>query len=582
MIQYIAKYISLSLALVFMMGCQDQLNRFPLDEISSEDYWNTVNDMKLYVNQFYPSAFSVSGSDRYNHIFAADLPTDDMTYVEAEPRLRGSRVVPATGGWNYNYIRSVNYFLENYSKSEIEFDQYKRYVGEAHYFRAHYYFDMLKEYGDLPYISKPLETNSDELFSARTPRNQVVDNIIEDLDLAIQYLPGEKQEGGTRLNRDIALLLKSRVGLYEGTWEKYHSNDVFGVPDGEPEKYLRMAVEAADVLIESGNYSLYDVGDPNWNYFFFAQVDYSSNPEVLLWKKYDLDLSLGHARQFQTATGSSGGVGLTKSFAESYLCKDGRPIFIGEGVKNPMYKGDEDLITTSENRDPRFIQTVFTPGFPLQIVGSDTVFFDRPSVDESAHTVNPTGYQTNKILNFDPIHHASLSTSGVGYTGWIIMRYAEALLNYAEAKAELGTISQADIDKTINLLRKRVGMPDLVISEITTDPNWSFPELSPLINEIRRERRIELVGEGFRWDDIARWAAADELIVGERPMGGKFNSNDYPELNPDEYKLTNGYFDPLKNQIPNGYGFDVNRDYLSPISTEELTLNPALTQNPGW
>lgn len=249
MIQYIAKYLSLGLALVFMMSCQDQLNRFPLDEISSEDYWNTVNDMKLYVNQFYPSAFSVSGSDRYNHIFAADLPTDDMTYVEAEPRLRGSRVVPATGGWNYNQIRSVNYFLENYSKSEIEFDQYKRYVGEAHYFRAHYYFDMLKEYGDLPYISKPLETNSDELFSARTPRNQVVDNIIEDLDLAIQYLPGEKQEGGTRLNKDIALLLKSRVGLYEGTWEKYHSNDVFGVPNGDAEKYLRMAVELSLIHI---------------------------------------------------------------------------------------------------------------------------------------------------------------------------------------------------------------------------------------------------------------------------------------------------------------------------------------------
>lgn len=324
------------------------------------------------------------------------------------------------------------------------------------------------------------------------------------------------------------------------------------------------------------------LGDPKWNYFFFAKVDYSNNPEVLLWKKYDLDLSLGHARQFQTATGSSGGVGLTKSFAESYLLTDGKPIFLSEGVKNPLYHGDENLLSTLINRDPRFIQTIFTPGFPLQISGSDTVFFTRPSIDESAHTVNPTGYQTNKILNFDPIHHASLSTSGVGFTGWIIMRYAEVLLNLAEAKAELGTISQADIDKTVNLLRQRVGMPDLVISEIVPDPNWSFPEVSPVLNEIRRERRIELVGEGFRWDDIARWAAADELIVGERPLGAKFNSTDYPDLNSSDYRLTNGYLDPLKNQIPNGYGFDVNRDYLSPISTEELTLNPALTQNPGW
>jgi starch-binding outer membrane protein, SusD/RagB family len=247
-----------------------------------------------------------------------------------------------------------------------------------------------------------------------------------------------------------------------------------------------------------------------------------------------------------------------------------------------LYQGDGDLIKTVTNRDPRLKQTIFTPGFPLQISGADTTFFVRPAVDLPAHAVCPTGYQIDKTLSFDPIHHASLETKGVGYTGWIVFRYAEVLLNFAEAKAELGTLTQADIDKSINLLRDRVGMPNLVIASIEDDPNWLFSDLSPVINEIRRERRVELIAEGFRWNDLARWAACDETITGKRPLGGMFNDIDYPDLSASDFSLTDGYFDPLKTRLPNGYGFDLGRDYLDPISTEELTLNTNLVQNPGW
>lgn len=576
------RYILIIFFFVFSACEEEYLEKLPMDEISSENYWKTTNDLKLYVNQFYPSAFSVSGSDRYESIFADDLETDDMVHVQEARRLQGSRVVPATGGWNYSSIRSVNYFLANYEKCESDFEEYKRYLGEALFFRAFFYFDLLKAYGDVPYIGKPLNTNSDELYMARTPRNQVADSIIEDLDKAIEYLPSGKLEGGTRLSKEIAQMFKSRVCLYEGTWEKYHAGSVFGVANSNSEKYLQLAVQAAEDVMESGIYNIYSSGNPEWDYFFFGQLDYSNNSEVLLWKKYDLSLGVGHARQFQIANGTSGGMGLTKSFVESYLCKDGNPIYQSDGSPNPLYKGDGDLMKTATNRDPRLKQTIFTPGFPLQISGSDTTFFTRPSVDRPAHTVNPTGYQINKTLNFDPIHHSSLETRGVGFTGWILFRYAEVLLNYAEAKAELGTITQIDIDNTIKLLRDRVGMPNLVISNIKTDPNWLFPDLSPLLNEIRRERRVELIGEGFRWDDIARWAAADEVITGKRPLGAVFNATDYPDLSADDFSLTNGYFDPLKNRVPNGFGFEVDRDYLSPISTEELTLNPQLEQNPGW
>ncbi|HLT93857.1 MAG TPA: RagB/SusD family nutrient uptake outer membrane protein [Membranihabitans sp.] len=563
-------------------SCEDDfLDRLPLNEISTEDYWERASDLELYMNNFY-TLFNVTGSDRYEHIFARDIQSDDMTHVQASPRLRGSRTVPESGGWDYSTIRNVNYFFENYTKCQEPFESYKAYLGEAHFFRAYLYFNLVKEYGDVPWINKPLATDSEELYMVRTPRNQVVDSIIADLDKAVEYLPSGKQLGGTRLSKEIAQLLKSRVCLYEGTWEKYHADGVFAVSNANPTKYLELAASSALAVIQSGLYSVYERGDVNWNYFFFAQVDYADNPEVMFWKKYDLDIGIGHARQFQVARGKSGGVGLTKSFVESYLCADGRPIYLSNGEMNPLYQGDDNLKATTTNRDPRMIQTFFTPGFPLQIIDGDTTRFTRPSVDEPAHTVCPTGYQINKILNFDPIHHKSLDTQSDGFTGWIIFRYAEALLNYAEAKAELGTITQADIDISIKLLRDRVGMPNLMIDQIVTDPNWDFTSLSPVINEIRRERRIELVGEGFRWDDIARWAAADELILNKRPLGGKFNSMDYPDLTAQDFNLTEGYFDPLKSQIPNGFGFRLDRDYLSPISTVELNLNPQLVQNPGW
>jgi hypothetical protein len=159
------------------------------------------------------------------------------------------------------------------------------------------------------------------------------------------------------------------------------------------------------------------------------------------------------------------------------------------------------------------------------------------------------------------------------------IRYAEVLLNYAEAKAELGTITQGDLDQSINVLRDRVGMVHFDMNSIENDPNWDFHNVTPLINEIRRERRIELICEGFRWDDIARWTAADELIMGKRPSGFKpgdqFPKNKFPVDD-------NGFMDPFLNMIPNGYGFVEGRDYLDPLPVDQLTLNPQLNQNPGW
>jgi hypothetical protein len=568
---------------LMMSGCNEALlNKTPLDMISSQDYWKTTKDLELYVNQFYPIAFAVSGSDRYEGIFAADLSTDDMVAAQVNDRLRGSRVVPAAGGWDYAPIRNLNYFFEHYSNVSEDFERYRHFVGEAHFLRAYFYFALVKTYGDVPLIDKVLSTDDEALYGPRTPRNEVVDFIIADLDKAAELMNSGVNAARTRLSKEIALLLKSRVCLYEGTWEKYHAAGVFGVKSPDPDKYLRLAAQASEALMNAGIYSIHSPSTAEHNYFFFGDVDYSSNAEVLLWKKYDLALNHGHSRQFQIASGKSGGAGLSKGLVDSYLCRDGRPIFLSDGVANPLYSGDGTLRKVVENRDPRLHQTIFIPGDPLQISGADTTRFVRPVVDQPAHTKNTTGYQLKKTLNYNPVHHITSETLPVGYTGWIIFRYAEALLNFAEAKAELGTLTQGDVDRSINLLRNRVGMPGLTLSSIYPDPNWLFPTLSPEINEIRRERRVELAWEGFRWDDLARWAAAGDLIAGKRLLGAKFNNEDYADLKATDFRLTDGYFDEYKDVLPGGFGFRTDRDYLSPLSTEELTLNPQLKQNPGW
>lgn len=199
--------------------------------------------------------------------------------------------------------------------------------------------------------------------------------------------------------------------------------------------------------------------------------------------------------------------------------------------------------------------------------------------------MSTTGYMIRKGSTPDPQQNQGSSSSRYGEIDGMVFRYAEVLLNFAEAKAELGTLTQADLDKSINVIRERVDMPSLDINVGYTDPNWNFPELSPLMNEIRRERRIELALEGFRHDDLMRWAAADEIIQGARWKGAKFvEGESFPEIEDQISGIPvdeNNYIDRYQNSM-SGFGFDESRDYLFPIPTNEISLNDNLTQNPGW
>jgi hypothetical protein len=573
-----------------LSGCLKSklLDQNPQTSISDATYWHTANDLKLYTNNFYQKLPSYIGQWGTLGPYSEDDNTDNMVYGGYNTQLNGERTVPASGGgWSYSdwsNIRDVNYFLLNYNKVSEPFSAISTYVGEAYFFRAWFYFSKLQSFGNLPWINKPLTTNDTSFLIAPVlSRNVIVDSILSDLNNAVATLLPKGSAENMRLYKEYAQAFKSRVALYEGTWEKYHKNDAFGVPGQDGTKFLQIAANAADSVINSGKFALDNVGVADGYWSLFNQTDYSGSKEIMFWRAYSFeDLITQHWNQYSS---SGANRGVTKSMVDAYLCTDGQPIAV-----SPLYEGDDSLNLVVANRDPRLKQTIYTPGDMIFSASTyptgQALLFQTPALADGGETRSITGYQLYKSHSLD--YNQAFDVNQDGITGLIFMRYAEVLLNAAEAKAELGTITQEDLDQTINLLRDRVGMPHLVLGSIVTDPNWKFPSLTPVINEVRRERRVELSCEGFRFDDIMRWAAADELIVGWKPLGAKWNQwatvITKITVGKDIYLNPQGYIEPFQRvaTMPNGYQFNINRDYLSPIPTRELTLNPNLKQNPGW
>lgn len=579
------KYIIILIVLLSTSCAEDFLNRIPLDELSPDDYFKTANDLKLYANRFYPLLPSHSGYG--GGTFWTDINSDNLVPGTEDSRLAGTRTLPSTGGgWTWSDIRQANYFLDHCNATSQEADLKKIYIAEVKFFKAYLYFEKVKEFGDVPWYTHALNPNSTELYSARDSRNVVVDSIIACLDYAIANLKPKSTAESLRLNKEAALLFKARVCLYEGTWEKYHMNTPFGVDSKDGSDYIQMAADAAYQLMQMNTLSLY-VGPSGKEYFsLFNQIDYSSNSEVILWKKYDVALGVYHWCNQYLPFGA-GNIGVSKSFMDDYLCTDGKPISV-----SPLFQGYDSIQLEAENRDPRLAQTILLPGDDITINspgGSLDRKFSQPALDQSQQFRATTGYCMYKGANLE--YTQQLSSGGT--LASIFFRYTEALLIYAEAKAELGTITQTDIDNTINKIRDRVGMVHLNLASITTDPAWDFPTLSPIINEVRRERRIELAFEAQRWDDLARWRA-HHVFVSKRPKGILYigsNLEDYYKdalgnptivIGQNLYVDENGFVDPYQIKFPSGLGFNPLRDYLSPIPSDEITLNSNLVQNPGW
>lgn len=588
-------YSIITLAALLFVGCsEDFLDRTPLDEISNETFWNTENDLKVYNNRIYDLAKNERNvpilmghhagfqSHRWG-IWYIDELTDNIAPRHGRhtffQRIRaGKHTVPSNPEWfgwqngGWSFIRTINIGLENYNNADISQSIIDKYAGEARLFRGWFYAEKVSKFGDVPWVDKELNIDSEELYGERTPREVVMENVLADLTFACDKLPADWGDGNApgRLNRWAALLVKSRLCLFEGTWRKYHGGS-------NPDMWLQEAADAAKEIIENGPYSLYISGDSTNAYnAIHRMTDLTGNPEVLAWRKFATGVLTNHVQSYHK--GYNGGA--TKSMVEDYLCADGLPITLSS-----LYEGDETYENIFKNRDPRLRQTVLHPNDqPIYRYGNhDFDAYTYPRIEGmQGGDQTYTGYHIIKVYEVN----AASAPYNVSTTPAIILRFAEALLNYAEAKAELGTITQEDLDMSINKLRDRVGMPHMPIDP-PMDPRYADDGVSSLIVEIRRERRIELFMEGFRYDDLKRWKQGKKL---ENPDYGMrwddANKNRFDPEGKAVVKTTEidgvPYLDIYKGTDFAVPEFDENKHYLWPIPLSAISQNPNLEQNPGW
>jgi len=612
-------YTILISGLIFSMSaCNDDiLDKYPEDAMSDATFFTKSSDFKTYVNGLYNNVLGAghivsSGENGTDNFLMKSPGSNEMQHSSS------GAASETNSTWNnrYTYIRQVNYVLASKDKLDARDAEADQYIGEAHFIRAWHYFVLLETFGGVPYIDKVLETDSEELFKTRDSRDFIASKIIEDLDSAIVLLDWKNEGYATapRINKESALAMKMRVGLFEGSWEYYHgkNNTVFKVDGSDGTQFLNDVVEAGDMLIAQQGADIYK-GRTGWEYYdLFNRQDYSTISGVFLYKH--LDYLLGVNRNHGLGASSYYG-GLTKSAVDNYLMADGKP----ESLSSEDYDYTQ-LASLIAARDPRMDQTLYSPArgnfadydaqFTPLVVENQT---KGPYMDLLNSYTGRGGYKVFKGMRNHYVDKWGDNQDE------LMIRYAEALLNYAEAKAILGTVTQDDIDKTVNVIRDRVGMVHLNMAEANA---WSItysvsegydPTAANILNEIRRERRVELILENYRRTDLKRWAIYEDVVNGYKPVGAYYQefedfwNNDslvlaagYAESQLPALKLdlgnnidvTGEFINPLwKNadftEAGRGYYIDPGRDYLKAIPKTEIDFYESeggvtLEQNPGW
>ena len=524
--------IFLGLILAFSLTSCFDLDKMPEGVLSTAQPFNSTGEMRNYLDQFYQTGNPKYGSVNFGNglvvqdfgagggsgIAGYDTHSDNMSSSSVSTRLSGETTLSgASKLTNYTAIRNLNFLLSNLENcAELGSADYNQYVGEAYYFRAWYYYKMFIDYGQLTWISTPLDPNEEEMLLPRDSRITIADNILADLDKAISYLGEQSSSASMRVHRDVARALKSEVALFEGTWEKYHKakGDKFYDPSVTDEKiksYFTQAMGAAKEVMDRGVWKIYTTGNTTNDYRqMFQTTDLSGNSEILWFKMYDGDQIGNNVNRYLNQGG--GGVGVTASLVDDYLTIDGKP-FVGNALIEAKKVFGNELLPTV--RDPRLVQTICAPGQQLRPDDAPPYYVVPPLIGSSAYNQNMTGYSLLKHVQID--YTGSLDAEFKGATPAIQFRYADILLNYAEAMAELdGAANSQNIIVALQPLRDRVGMPAVDFDrEYNQESDYPFRHLNKYIQAVRRERRIEKACEGRRLEDILRWAAADELIVGK-------------------------------------------------------------------
>ena len=569
----------------------DHLDREPLDSIGKNQYFASANAAALeqYGNNFYPSL--IIGHDAakcFNFgMMQRDIISDDIIRWDRDNTSFGLHTKPTSGGdWNWSIIRACNDFLDNYAASPEAESVKQKYAGQILFFKTMDYFNKLKAYGDVPWYDHVLNPGDEELYRARDPRTVVAANMLRDIDQAIEWMP--KSSHVTMIGKEAALALKARFCLFEASWRRYHNIE------GDTEFYQEAYDAATELMKSEYGFSLYEGDDPETAYYnLFIQADYNNNPEVILSRAYDPAKDLGNniTRTIFLAEGGSNVIGFSKSFIDSYLCATtGKPTSI---CGCPEHTTPTTLAEELSNRDPRLFQV--TPNPDAADTKHHHYLAGKPANIEKITATGAgsrcaTGYPVVKYYN------AAEATSdhNVGTLDAPVFRLGEILLIRAEAAAELGTITDAELDLTVNALRARVGFTHKLTTSPVADPQLAkdYPNVTgqnaDLIREIRRERRIELVGEGFRYDDIRRWACGKLMEaprVGAHLERAGYSATDAAALLENVGVDADGYLTPYAKRYagmnPNPV-FEEPKHYLYAIPTNEIALNPKLTQNPGW
>ncbi|HTI94033.1 MAG TPA: RagB/SusD family nutrient uptake outer membrane protein [Puia sp.] len=552
-----------TVALISVTGCKKYLDLTPQSEITDPAYWQTANDFRLAANWFYNQTLPDPHYDGNNN----DDNMSEMAFGQSSINAVSSGTYVPTeqdDNWDsaYSSIRNANKLIQEGLASSLRTDV-QPFLGEGYFFRAFDYFNLLKLYGGVPIINKVLLPADSAVFSARASRDVVLDSILNDLNNAIADLPVYSSAETGRICREAAQAFKARVCLFEGTWRKFHAS-------GDANTLLDQAIAESKNVIDSKSYTLYQgKGDASYRYMFIDNTS-MNDPETIISKKYRTNINVNG-----WAYGVSwGNLNPTKAAADMYLCNDGLPI-----DKSPLFRGYDSCRSEFYNRDPRMAQSLLIPATQVIRPQYDTYRPQWPGQDNNRSS--NSGYMLYKFISEQPT-----PGDGGGAFDWNVIRYAEVLLIYAEAQFERnGSISDADLDLSINVLRDRVKMPHLTNTFVTSNG-------LDMETEIRRERAVELAFEGFRWDDLRRWKTA-ETVLPKSILSVKVTGTQWADkvITLDGNSYNSIFYNLSASQLENGYKvlqpasqrfFDPNKNYLLPIPTKQVSLNSKLTQNPGW
>lgn len=585
----------LALATVTLASCSDFLDKEPSNKLDASKFFANESELALYANGLYvdmiPSAEELTNSGSGTCDYLATSTTSSLLM----PDFNADKM----SGWTYGAWTNLyrcNYFLKNIDKAAATTDAatLNHYRGVAKFWRAYFYFYKVKTYGNVPWYSEPIDAgDSIQLYKERDSREVIMDSVLQDINYACQYIRGGKEE---LVSRYAALALKSRICLFEGTYRKYHAvnpstNQPWQEADGV-RKYLQACVDASEELMKSGEYSLVNTGKPATDYRSLFQSEKPNTTEIIMAREYSADLQSTHnvTQKFNSAGNDTRRWSPTQDFVNTYLNLDGSRFTDAT---------DYDKKTFAENctnRDYRLQQSVITPTYIKNMNGT-------PSRYNATWSVTMTGYQVIKF-NMDDTYYEQTSRCSNAIP---IFRYAEILLNEAEAKAELGEMDENVWDKTIRPIRERAGVNGK--APVTADPYlisyYNNKVTDKWLLEIRRERAIELFfeGGGLRYDDLMRWAEGDMLMkpwnsiyIGSKRVAYDTNGDGVKDLEVVDKKPSStpsGVFlvDLSKSSyytFKDGRLYITNenswtdRKYLHPIPKAALVKNPNLKQNYGW